>query len=167
MTDEGIIVKGENLTTDEIIEQLNKQDRDRKWYKVDDGVISWDTLEAKQVSSVQIVAGCRADNGGPLKCRECKRMVGRDEKEIHLIEDGWCNCKECYDKYMDMWGDDEDDDETTETVFKNCLRCGMRIEVSVENSCISQYCEHCLDYKSVYARMEKAEAFIANLNERK
>ena len=149
---------GESMTVDEIVAQLNENDSNVRWFKVDDGTISWETI-GPSVLSVQIVEACR-DSGGPLKCRECKRPVSRDEQEIHFIEDGWCDCKECYEKATAEL-DDDDEDEPTE--YRSCLRCRRRVEVHVEDSSTFQYCGYCLAFETMKARAEQAEAFIANL----
>jgi len=124
-------IKGAAMTTDEIVEHLNKIETEPvTWFKVKEGTVSWRT-DPVGISSVEIIEACR-DSGGPLKCRECGREVLRSEPEIHYIEDGKCDCKECHDHCIaELQLEDEDD---TDPEYTPCPECGCLVGLD-ESSC--------------------------------
>jgi hypothetical protein len=81
---------------------------------------------------LKIVEACR-DSGGPLHCRECGRSVSREEPEIHFIENGKCDCKECYDAAMD------------EEILTTCRACGRTYGNDEVYCCVSCGIETCTD----------------------
>jgi len=105
---------------------------------------------------IQVVEACR-DSGGELKCRECSRIVDRQEDGIHFIEDGACDCPECY-----HWGQcDRDLESESERWVIRCVApnpIGRQVRGSYVQitSAVFQYVD--LENASKFKKPESAPA---------